>query len=220
MDLDPGSDEAPFPEAGADVWVEGTLHGPLPAVISAVDGDELSVGQLLRDGESISIEDGQLARIAYRVQGVPCAVPVVAVGPPGRSAGTRFRRAGPSRRFQRRNDFRIEDTLTARVWPITDEGLGTPLAAVTTNLSAAGALVRAAAGLREGQEARLELDLGEERPLVVPAAVVRVEDPGTGIGELEVALSFSDLAADEERLLRGHVMDRQRRERRGELGLD
>ena len=215
MDVTPDTDEAPLPEPGRDVWIEGTEHGPLPvSVLEHASGGLLGLEPPRLDGVPVRLEEGRRIRVDYRLQGVPCALQAETVAPGARrSDRVWIRRLGPTMRFQRRSDFRIRDALTARLWPGAGAaaGLAPPLVGVTENLSSAGALVRSAPGVQPGGTALLELDMPEGDRLELPAVVVRVVDPERATGERQIALAFTDLPADEERRRGEHVTAHQRR---------
>lgn len=219
MAIQPRTDEVPLPELGTPVWLEGTRHGPLATSVLQREGDLIGLDRPRIGGEDVALDPGTRVRIAYRVHNVPCAVPAEAAGArTGPADVSWFMRTGPTLRFQRRNDFRVDDSVTARLWIRPGEqGDAAPLVAVTSNLSASGVLLRTVAGLNINEEVRVEMDL-PSGVLAVPALVVRVLDPQTGNGEREVALHFRDLHPDDEQRLRGHLMERQRVARRRELG--
>lgn len=218
MAIHPRTDEVPLPELGTPVWLEGTRHGPLATSVLRREGDLIGLDRPRIGGEEVLLDSGARVRIAYRVHNVPCAVSAEAAERDAASELAWFVRTGPTLRFQRRNDFRVEHSLTARVWTAAEgDPDRAPLVAVTHNLSARGVLVRTVAGLRINEHVDVELDL-PSGILTAPAVVVRITDPHTGNGEREVALHFDDMDPDDEQRLRADLMERQRVARRRELG--
>lgn len=215
MEFTPDTDEAPLPEPGRDVWIEGTEHGPLPvSVLEHAVGGLLALEPPRIDGAPVGLGEGCRVRIDYRLQGVPCAFRAETVAPGARRADRLWiRRTGPTMRFQRRSDFRIRDALTARLWPVAGDAAGQapPLVGVTENLSTAGALLRSAPGVQPGCATRLELDMPGGDRLELPAVVVRVVDPERATGERQIALAFTGVLDDDERRLGEHVTAHQRR---------
>lgn len=215
--IHPSTDEVPLPDLGALVWLEGTPHGPLATSVLQREGDLIGLDRPRIAGEEVVLDQGARVRIAYRVHNVPCAVPAEAAEGHAASGPAWFVRTGPTLRFQRRNDFRVEHSVSARVWTASDdERVAAPLVAMTSNLSAGGVLLRTVAGLRINERVEIELDLPSGL-MTVPAVVVRIIDPHTGNGEREVALHL-DPHADDEQRLRAALNEHQRIVRRRELG--
>ncbi len=90
---------------------------------------------------------------------------------------------------------------------------------MTENLSASGVLLRAEARFEVADSVRIVLQLPERGALAMEARVVRVGQRSTETGERPIALTFTEGPDDAERLLRSHVLERQRAIRRRELGL-
>ena len=88
MEVTPDTDEAPLPEPGRDVWIEGTEHGPLPvSVLEHATGGLLGLEPPRLDGVPVRLDEGRRIRVDYRLQGVPCALQAETVAPGACSAG-------------------------------------------------------------------------------------------------------------------------------------
>ena len=152
---------------------------------------------------------------------MPCAFRVIATDTPrGRGDGEIwFEQTGPVERHQRRMEFRVDDALQARLWRSDAGEDDESIPAVTENLSASGVLLRAETRLEVADSVQIALQLPEHGALTLEARVVRVGPRSSETGERPIALTFTDGPDDAERLLRSHVLERQRAIRRRELGL-
>lgn len=206
-------DEAPLPAEGDDVCIEGSGHGPLSSSVLRKHGDVLVLAPASRNGLRVPLEPGQRVRIDYVVDDVPCAVPGEAGDAlrNGAAEADQVRLTGGSVRFQRRTDFRVPDLLPTRVHPVNAAGYeqGT-VEGITENISATGALVRAAMRMSAGQGARVEIDTPDGGTLEASGICVRVGEARHGGTERVFAFSL-DLNEYEEQQFRALVVSLQRR---------
>ena len=211
----------PPPERGLRVFVEGLPGGPLPTVVDRRRDDVVELAPPRRDGRPVALPVGRPVVLAYSQREVPCEVDgVLAAGPGPEGGGYRVRLTGPPRRLQRRAAVRVPVALIARA-EVEGEGDAPPVAAVTENLSAAGALLRMPSALEAGRALTMVVEAGAAAGSVeVTGRVVRCDrqpDAG-GARPWRIAVAFDPLPpADEDRLVR-LVFDRMREVRRRELG--
>ena len=215
------TDEAPLPATGTPVSIEGARAEVLASLVAAQEGRRLGLDRPRLGGRPITIRVGQHAQITFRARQVPCAFRVVATDAP-RGRGDDeiwFEQTGPVERHQRRMEFRVDDALQARLWRANADEDDEPIPAVTENLSASGVLLRAETRLEVADSVQIVLQLPEHGALTLEGRVVRVGPRSRETGARPIALTFTGGPDDAERLLRSHVLERQRAIRRRELGL-
>jgi len=215
------ADEAPLPEIGTQVSIEGARAEALASLVAAREGRLIGLDRPRLGGRPVTIRVGQHARITFRARRVPCAFRVIATNTPGERDDDEiwFEQSGPVERHQRRMEFRVDDALQIRMWRSDGGEDDEPIPAVTENLSASGVLLRAEARCEVADSVQIVLQLPERGALAREARVVRVGQRSTETGERPIALTFTGRPDDAERLLRSHVLERQRAIRRRELGL-
>lgn len=230
----------PWPEKGARVCLDGLPNGPwLATVESRPDGGTLVLAFARRGGLSVVPPANRRFVVAYSVREVPCEVDVIttadsAPGPgeatDGNGAHTfRVHAVSPPRRLQRRDAVRVPVHLIVRAQPSDATGgaaaPAAPIAAVTENLSAGGALLRMPQAVAPGSLLAVTLAPGGDGPVInLPCRVVRcdreVAGAAPGRRPWRVALAFTGLTRPEEDRLVRYVFTLQRDLRRRETGLD
>lgn len=215
-------DPAPLPARGVRVLLDGLPGGPWSSVVVALRGDEIVLAAPRLGGKAVALPLRRPFRVAYSHREVPCEVDAELVegSDAADDEGYRARVIGEPRRMQRRSAVRVPVHLIARAG-IGDDRDGTPIGAITENLSAAGALLRAARAIDVGAPLRLAVDCGGEAgTLEIAGRVVRCDRVTVAERPWRVAIAFEDLpAGDEDRLVR-YIFELQRVLRRRDMGLD
>lgn len=204
------------PHTGMPVWLEDLPGGPWRTTVARAAGEGALVEAPRRGGEVVPLRTGAPCVLAYMQREVPCEVPATVVGPSGGAPPLyELRYTGPPVRLQRRDSVRVPVQLltVARL----DDGAGgeTALGALTENVSAGGALLRAPVGLQPGTEVTLGLSCGGATgELDVAARVLRADRVGDGARPFRIAVTFIDLPRPvEDRIVR-FLFERQRELRR------
>lgn len=208
-----GRGPAHAPEAGMAVWLEGVPEGPWRTSVARADAHGVVVDAPRLAGEPVPLTPGTACLLAYMLREVPCEVPVSVAARD--VAGWALRYEGPVVRLQRRDSVRVPVRLLTRALVPGEAPDGAPLAAVTENLSAGGALLRTADGLPAGTAVRLALSVGGDAgELALAATVLRSDRLGAGSRPFRVAVTFADLPRRvEDRIVR-FLFARQRELRR------
>lgn len=214
-------DSAPLPGRGVRVLLDGLPGGPWSSVVVALRGDEIVLASPRLGGHGVPLPLRRAFRVAYSHREVPCEVDaeLVSGSEPGDDATYRARLIGDPRRMQRRRAVRVPVHLIARA-DLGDDRDGMPFGAITENLSAAGALLRAARAIEAGAPLRVAVECGGEAgTLEIGGRVVRCDRVDVAERPWRIAVAFADLSgADEDRLVR-YIFERQRELRRRDMDL-
>jgi len=215
------SDTAPLPERGGRVMLDGLPGGPWSTVVVGVAADTLALAAPRLGGRVVRLPLRRAFVVAYTHREIPCEVDAELVeGPgPGSTGPYVARVTGAPRRIQRRRAVRVPVHLMAQA-DLGDDVDGAPLRAVTENLSAGGALLRAARPIDAGGHVEITIQCGGEAgTLELTANVVRCDHTSSDARPWRVALAFLDMpATDEDRLVR-FLFERQRELRARDTGL-
>jgi c-di-GMP-binding flagellar brake protein YcgR len=204
------------PRTGMPVWLEDLPGGPWRTTVARAGHEGALVEAPRRGGAPVLLTSGAACVLAYMQREVPCEVPARVVGPAGEAQGLyELRYTGAPVRLQRRDSVRVPVQLLTVARLDDGDGGETALGALTENLSAGGALLRAPAGLAPGTEVTLGLSCGGATgELGVTARVLRADRVGDGPRPFRIAVTFVALPRPvEDRIVR-FLFERQRELRR------
>lgn len=206
----------PLPERGSRVDLAGLAGGYWTAVVER-SGEGVVVLTAPDAGTPLPPPVRRLIMV-YPARGVPWEVDVdLLAAPRGAEAAGRPARLRSEPHQSRRRAVRASVRVAAAT--SLDEGAGTgAFAAVTENISTAGALIEVQEAMEVGRTLRLDLSPGAAGEIALSGRVVRC-DPHPG-RELpwRVAVAFDDLDAYEEDRLRRFLLDLERPAREGSAG--
>ncbi len=217
----PAGDTAPLPGRGERVMLDGLPGGPWPTVVDGCSDAGLAVAPPRLGGRPVPLPLRRRFVLAYTHREIPCEVDAELVAGPAPGASDPYvaRTHGSPRRLQRRRAVRVPIHLIALA-SVDDDAGEAMVGAVTENLSAGGALLRAARPLETGTPLTVRIMCGGDTgPLELEGRVVRCDRTPGEQRPWRIGLAFADPEpADEERLVR-FVFERQRELRARETGM-
>lgn len=215
----------PPPSPGDSLYIEGVLGAPWLSQAIAVSGDTVTMAAPRRAGVAAGLAAGREFLLAYSVREVPCEVDAIWVEGPVRVGGDEIviaRMDGAPRRMQRRDAVRVPVSIVVRASIDDEEGdEPVPVAAVTENLSAGGALLRMSDPVTAGAELTITIQPpgSDDPPMGLPARVVRCDrEPGQP-RPWRVALAFDNPTRAQQESLVRYIFRLQREWRARETGM-
>ncbi len=218
-------EHGPPPERGARVCVESGEREGWSSVVEAKDADLIILTVEPGAGPSADITPGRAVLLTYSARQVPCEADATVVDDPEWRAPGRVcvRLSEPPRRNQRRGAVRVPMDLIVRAREAderTDEPDALTFAAVTENLSAGGALLRATEAIAIGTDLLIHLQPGPEGPVMELASrVVRCDRDGATSRPWRIAVAFRGVSRAQEDHMMRFLFRIQREARRRESGM-
>ena len=214
-----------LPSRGMQVMLDDLPGGPWLTMIDGLaDDGVVLIAPPRLGGRVVRLPLGRVAKVAYSLGEVPCEIDVKFVASPDDATGSYTARlVGGPRRMQRRSAVRVPINLIAQASaPAGGPGHeATTIGAVTENLSAGGALLRAAMPIDAGSVLAVTVECGGTiGSVTLSGRVVRCDHVNGAERPWRVAIAFVDPPAAIQDQLVHFLFERQRELRRRESGLD